>query len=70
MSKASELKDTIISKYKEKVGEEAYNNVVDSFTEDKNRFQDAYTPYVEKGKKLVVKRLRKVKKLLVVLLIN
>ena len=52
VSKASELKDTIISKYKEKVGEEAYNNVVDSFTEDKNRFQDAYTPYVEKGKEI------------------
>ena len=46
------MKDAIISKYKEKVGEDAYNNVVDSFTEDKNRFQDAYSPYVEKGKEI------------------
>lgn len=52
ISKATELKDAIISKYKEKVGEDAYNNVVDSFTEDKNRFQDAYSPYVEKGKEI------------------
>jgi len=52
VSKASDLKDSIISKYKEKVGEDAYNNVVDNFNEDKNRFQDAYTPYVEKGKEI------------------
>lgn len=62
VSKASELKDTIISKYKEKVGEEAYNNVVDSFTEDKNRFQDAYTPYVEKGKEIGSQAIEKGKK--------
>lgn len=52
VSKASDLKDTIISKYKEKVGEDAYNNVEDNFNEDKNRFQDAYAPYVEKGKEI------------------
>lgn len=50
VSKAKELKDTIVAKYKETVGEEEYNNVVSNIEEDKNRFQDAYTPYVEKGK--------------------
>lgn len=50
VSKAKELKDTIVSKYHEKVGDSQYNNVVSSYEEDKNRFQDAYTPYVEKGK--------------------
>lgn len=49
VSKAISLKDAIIAKYKEKVGEEQYNNVVDSFAQDKNHLQDAYTPYVEKG---------------------
>lgn len=52
ISKASELKDTIVSKYKEKVGDDQYNNVVDNLEEDKNRFQDAYTPYIEKGKEI------------------
>ena len=52
VSKAKELKDSIVSKYKETVGDEAYNNVVGSFEEDKDRFQDAYSPYVEKGKVL------------------
>lgn len=50
VTKAKQLKDEIIAKYKEEVGEEAYNNVVSNYEEDKNRFQDAYTPYVEKGK--------------------
>lgn len=50
VTKAKELKDEILAKYKEKVGEDAYNNVVSNYEEDKDRFQDAYTPYVEKGK--------------------
>ena len=50
VDKARELKDSIISKYKEQVGENSYQNVVDTFEEDKNRFQDAYSPYIEKGK--------------------
>ena len=53
VEKAHELKESIISKYKEKVGEEEYNNVVGDFEEDKNRFQEAYTPYVEKGKEVL-----------------
>lgn len=52
VTKAKELKDEIITKYKETIGEEEYNNVVSNIEEDKNRFQDAYTPYVEKGKEI------------------
>lgn len=59
VSKASELKDTIVSGYKDKVGEEQYNNVVDGFIEDKNRFQEAYTPYIEKGKEIGSKAIDK-----------
>ena len=59
VSKAKELKDSIVSKYKETVGDEAYNNVVGSFEEDKDRFQDAYSPYVEKGKEIGSKAVEK-----------
>ncbi len=59
VSKAISLKNTIIAKYKEKVGEEQYNNVVDSFTQDKNHLQDAYTPYVEKGMEIGSKVMEK-----------
>ena len=52
VEKASELKDSIVNKYKEYVGEEEYNNTVNSYNEDKDRFKDAYTPYVEKGKEI------------------
>lgn len=50
VEKAKELKDSIVNKYKEQVGEDAYNNTVNNFNEDKDRFVDAYSPYVEKGK--------------------
>lgn len=52
VSKAGQLKESIVSKYKEQVGEEAYSNVVDNFSSDKERFYDAYHPYVEKGKEI------------------
>ena len=52
VTKAKKLKDEIITKYKETIGEEEYNNVVSNIEKDKNRFQDAYTPYVEKGKEI------------------
>ena len=52
VSKAKELKDTIVAKYKETVGEEEYNNVASNLEEDKNSLKDAYTPYVEKGKEI------------------
>lgn len=57
--KAKELKDSIVSKYKDYVGEDQYNNTVDTFEEDKNRFQDAYSPYVEKGKEVGTKAIEK-----------
>ena len=59
VTKAKELKDSIISKYKDYVGEDQYNNTVDTFEEDKNRFQDAYSPYVEKGKEVGTKAIEK-----------
>lgn len=61
VEKAKSLKDSIVSKYKETVGEEQYNNVVGSFEEDKNRFKDAYSPYVEKGKEIGSKAIDKAK---------
>ena len=64
VSKAKELKDSIVSKYKEVVGEDAYNNVVSTFEEDKNNFQDAYSPYVEKGKEIGSQAIEKGKKIL------
>lgn len=61
VDKAKSLKDSIVSKYKETVGEDQYNNVVGSFEEDKNRFKDAYSPYVEKGKEIGSKAVDKAK---------
>lgn len=64
VTKAKELKDSIISKYKDYVGEDQYNNTVDTFEEDKNRFQDAYSPYVEKGKEVGTKAIEKGKEVI------
>lgn len=64
VSKAKELKDSIVSKYKETVGEDTYNNVVSTFEEDKNNFQDAYSPYVEKGKEIGSQAIEKGKEIL------
>lgn len=63
VTKAKELKDEIITKYKETIGEEEYNNVVSNIEEDKNRFQDAYTPYVEKGKDVASQAIEKGKEI-------
>ena len=52
VTKAKELKEEIIEKYKETVGEDAYNNVVSNIESDKNRLEEAATPYVEKGKEI------------------
>lgn len=52
---AKELKESILTSYKEKVLEEQYNNVVNNYEEDKNNFQEAYSPYVEKGKEAIDK---------------
>ena len=59
VTKAKKLKDEIITKYKETIGEEEYNNVVSNIEKDKNRFQDAYTPYVEKGKDVASQAIEK-----------
>lgn len=64
ITKAKELKDSIVSKYKDYVGEDQYNNTVDTFEEDKNRFQDAYSPYVEKGKEVGTKAIEKGKEVI------
>lgn len=64
VTKAKELKDSIISKYKDYVGEDQYNNTVDTFEEDKNRFQDAYSPYVEKGKEVGTEAIEKGKEVI------
>ncbi len=55
LTKAKELKNSILASYKEKVLEEQYNNVVNNYEEDKNNFQEAYSPYVEKGKEAIDK---------------
>lgn len=52
---AKELKESILTSYKEKVLEEQYNNIVNNYEEDKNNFQEAYSPYVEKGKEAIDK---------------
>ena len=52
ITKAKELKEEIIEKYKETVGEDEYNNVVSNIESDKNRLEEAATPYVEKGKEI------------------
>lgn len=64
VTKAKELKDSIVSKYKDYVGEDQYNNIVDTFEEDKNRFQDAYSPYVEKGKEVGTEAIEKGKEVI------
>lgn len=55
LTKAKDLKNSIIASYKEKVLEEQYNNVVNNYEEDKNNFKEAYSPYVEKGKEAIDK---------------
>ena len=40
--KAKDLKDSIINKYKEEVGDEAYNNTVKAYEEDTNNLKNAY----------------------------
>lgn len=53
--KAKSLKDSIVANYKEKVGEEQYNQVVDTYEEDKNRIKEAYSPVIDKGKEVYEK---------------
>lgn len=48
--KAKELKDSIINKYREEVGEEAYNNTVKAYEEDTDNLKNAYSKVYEKVK--------------------
>lgn len=51
--KASTLKEKIQNEYREKVGEEGYQNTVDSYEDGKSDAKDVYDtykPYIEEGK--------------------
>lgn len=50
--KAKSLKDSLVASYKEKVGEEQYNQVVNTYEEDKNKVKEAYTPVIDKSKEV------------------
>ena len=53
--KANSLKEQILEKYKEKVGEDSYNDTVDQFNEDKTNMKEHTEPYIEKGKEAAEK---------------
>lgn len=53
--KANSLKEQILEKYKEKVGEDSYNDTVNQFNEDKENMKEYTSPYVEKGKEAAEK---------------
>lgn len=53
--KANSLKEQILEKYKEKVGEDSYNDTVDQFNEDKTNMKEYTEPYIEKGKEAAEK---------------
>lgn len=61
--KAKSLKDSIITNYKEKVGEDQYNQVVNTYQEDKTRLKDAYSPAIDKGKEVYEKAKEKGKEI-------
>ena len=51
--KANELKNFILNKYKDSVGEDKYNNTMDIYEEDKQGVKDVYDtykPYIEEAK--------------------
>ncbi len=45
-------KESVQEKYRNYVGESAYNDLQEIYQSDKERFIDAYNPYVEKGKEV------------------
>lgn len=51
--KAISLKESILEKYVETVGEDGYQNTKEALQEDVEHLKDAYHPYIEKGKKFV-----------------
>ncbi len=51
--KAADLKEKIVSEYKEKVGEDGYQSTVDNYEAGKNDAKDVYDtykPYIDSGK--------------------
>jgi hypothetical protein len=62
--KTSELKNKILDEYKSYVGEDAYQEVIDSYEDDKSQLNDVYEtykPYVETGKEKAKSTYEKVK---------
>lgn len=46
--KLVDLKDSLLTKYKEEIGEERYNDQVDTFNESKETMKDSFTPVIDK----------------------
>lgn len=53
--KASELKEKVNNLIKERIGEEAYNNTIDQFYEDKENLNNTIEPYKEASKEALEK---------------
>ena len=53
--KASALKEKVNNLIKEKIGEEAYNNTINQFYEDKENLNNTIEPYKEAGKEAAEK---------------
>lgn len=50
--KVVELKEEIISKYKDTVGEENYNYTVEDYNDGTQNLKDNVSPYIDKGKEI------------------
>jgi len=64
VEKAKEVKENIVNKYKDYVGEESYNDTVDRYEEGKQNMKDVYDiyePYIEEGKEKVKSGAQKAK---------
>lgn len=62
--KAKELKDKIVEKYKNYVGEEKYNSTVETYENDKQNLKDVYDvyePYIETAKEKTKSGIQKAK---------
>ena len=62
--KFNELKNFILNKYKDSVGEDKYNNTMDIYEEDKQGVKDVYDtykPYIEEGKEKTKSAISKAK---------
>ena len=62
--KAAALKDKIQNEYLERVGDEGYQNTIDSYEDGKNdakEVYDTYKPYIEEGKNKAKSSIEKAK---------